>query len=224
MLCVSIMAKNNEDARQKMAKARPYADLYELRLDAFREFDLPDLVRESQRPLIVTYRSKKEGGLGGAPYKIRLQYLREAISWGVEYVDLEYSLPLEYKASLLASRGQSKIIISKHFRNATPPRANLKQWFHKLVSTGADVVKIVTKASQPSDNLKVLELIPLAQQMGVPIIAFCMGELGKISRIASVLMGGLLTFASIDETGVSTLGQIPAPQMKKVLDLLRVQS
>lgn len=220
MLCVSIMARNNEEARQKMARAAPYADLYELRLDAFREFDLADLVMNSPKPLIVTYRSKKEGGLGNAPYKIRLRYLEEAASLGVEYVDLEYSLPIEYRAPLLNSPRQSKIIISKHFRNRTPRPTDLRTWLEKLISTGADVVKLVTTATEPLDNIRVLELIPLAGQLGVPIIAFCMGEHGKISRIASVLMGGLLTFACIHEADISAPGQIAAANMKKIFEIL----
>jgi len=220
MLCVSIMARNNEEARQKMAKAAPYADLYELRLDAFWEFDLAELVTNSPRPLIVTYRSKKEGGLGNAPYKIRLRCLEQAVSLGVEYVDLEYSLPLEYKAPLLNNRRNSKIIISKHLRNRTPRQADLKRWMQKLISTGADVVKLVTKANEPLDNLRVLELIPFAQQLGVPIITFCMGEHGKISRIATILMGGLLTFACLDEADISAPGQIAAAQMKTILEIL----
>ena len=221
MLCVSIMAKNNEEAVEKMAEAAAYADLYELRLDFFMEFDLAKLVAASPRPLIVTYRSKKEGGLGRAPYKIRLRYLHQAVSLGVEYVDLEYSLPLEYRAPLLSSRGKSKIIISKHFCNHTPRRADLKRWLHKLVSTGADVAKLVTKANDPLDNLRVLELMPLAHQLGVPIIAFCMGEYGKISRIASVLMGGLLTFACLNEKETSAPGQIAIKDMKTIFKILK---
>jgi len=214
------MAKNNKEARQKMAKAAPYADLYELRLDAFREFDLAELVTYSPKPLIVTYRSKKEGGLGSAPYNIRLHYLKEAVSLGVEYVDIEYPLPLEHRAPLLGNRGQSKIIISKHLRNRTPRQADLKRWMHKLISTGADVVKLVTRANEPLDNIRVLELIPFAHQLGVPIIAFCMGEHGKISRIASILMGGLLTFACLDEADISAPGQIAAPHMKTIFEIL----
>lgn len=220
MLCVSIMAKDNEDALRKMAKAAPYADLYELRLDAFKEFDLPLLVNAATKPLLITYRSKKEGGLGTAPYRIRLQYLTEAISLGVEYVDLEYSIPLEYRAPLLNNRGHSKIIMSKHLRNATPRPATLRQWLQKLVATGADIIKIVTKANEPSDNLRVLKLIPLAGQLGVPIIAFCMGEMGKISRLACIIMGGLMTFASVDENTVSAPGQISAAHMTRMLEIL----
>ena len=88
------------------------------------------------------------------------------------------------------------------------------------MATGADIIKIVTKANEPSDNLRVLKLIPLAGQLGVPIIAFCMGEMGKISRLACIIMGGLMTFASVDENTVSAPGQISAAHMTRMLEIL----
>ena len=92
--------------------------------------------------------------------------------------------------------------------------------FKNMVATGADIVKIVTRARAWEDNLRILELIPKARAMGVGIIAFCMGPLGRISRIACSLMGGYMTFASLEKGQESASGQIPAPDMKKILEML----
>ena len=77
---------------------------------------------------------------------------------------------------------------------------------------------IVTRAQSPEDNLRVLGLIPQARKMDVKIIAFCMGPMGRISRIASLLFGGYLTFASLEEGEESAEGQIPVTEMKKMLE------
>ncbi len=90
-----------------------------------------------------------------------------------------------------------------------------------MVATGADVVKIVTLAREPDDNLRVLNLIPLAKKMGVEVIAFCMGAKGQISRIASLLLGGYLAFASLEADQESAAGQIPVGEMRKILEILK---
>jgi 3-dehydroquinate dehydratase/shikimate dehydrogenase len=71
-----------------------------------------------------------------------------------------------------------------------------------------------------ADNFRVLELIPKAQEREINIIAFCMGRFGRISRIFSHLMGGYLTFASLEGGEESAAGQIPVAEMKKILDML----
>ena len=92
--------------------------------------------------------------------------------------------------------------------------------FKELAATGADIVKIVTRARVPGDNIRVLGLIPIAQKIGIRIITFCMGPIGKISRIASPLFGGYLTFASLEKGEESADGQIPVTEMKKILEIL----
>ena len=66
-----------------------------------------------------------------------------------------------------------------------------------------------------------LELIPVAHDRGIKIIAFCMGPVGRISRIVSHLMGTYLTFASLEGGEESAEGQIPIKQMKEIVDILK---
>jgi 3-dehydroquinate dehydratase type I len=88
-------------------------------------------------------------------------------------------------------------------------------------SEGAEVVKMVTLAKTPLDNLQTLALIPEARKLGVELITFCMGSLGRLSRVASILLGGYLTFASLEPGETSAAGQIPIKEMKKILKGLR---
>ena len=82
------------------------------------------------------------------------------------------------------------------------------------------MVKIVTLATDWEDNLRILELIPRARDLGIEIIAFCMGPLGRVSRVFSLFMGGQMTFASLEKGEESASGQIPALDMKKILEAL----
>ncbi len=220
MICIPIMAKNTDGAIKKMAKAEPLADMVEIRLDLMEEFDLKKLIRSATKPVLVTYRSKREGGRGSAGYRTRMRHLSDAMGAGADYVDVEFKTPLEHRQRIFQNRGSSKIVVSLHLRNTTPSREKLEGVFKNMTATGADVVKIVTHARSREDNLRLLELIPRAQAIGTEIIAFCMGPLGKISRIASPLMGGYMTFASLEKGEESASGQIPAPDMKKILEML----
>jgi 3-dehydroquinate dehydratase len=50
-----------------------------------------------------------------------------------------------------------------------------------------------------------------------------MGEKGRISRIASPLLGGYLTFASLDQGEESADGQIPIKKMREMMERLKTE-
>ncbi len=77
-------------------------------------------------------------------------------------------------------------------------------------------MKIVTMAREWDDNLRTLELVSRASKEGSGIISFCMGPLGRMSRVFSVLMGACMTFASLEEGQESASGQIPIDKMKQI--------
>ncbi len=220
MICIPIMAWDTSDAIRKMAEASIFGDLMEVRLDVMEAFDLDKIMTAASKPVIMTYRSKKEGGAGGAPYGERVDYLREAARLGADFVDVEYALSPEHRRPLFAERGSARLILSKHFTNGTPSKKTLTNLFIKMADTGADVVKIVTHARTPADNLTVLGLIPLAEKMGVEIVALCMGPLGRISRVACPLLGGAFTFASLTRGQESASGQMTVKEIEMILEVL----
>jgi len=118
---------------------------------------------------------------------------------------------------ILASKKNSKVIVSSHFPEGTPSSQKLNRVFQESISLAGDVVKIVTLAREWEDNLRVLELIPAAQKQGIKIIAFSMGARGRISRLLSHLMGGYLTFTSLGLGQESAPGQIPVQEMKALI-------
>lgn len=214
------MAKDTDGALKKMAKANTLADIIELRLDVMEKFDLKEIIESATNPILVTYRSKREGGEGSADYGTRVHYLSDAMEAGADYVDVEFSIPLEWRQRVFQIKGPCGLVVSCHLLTGTPHRERLEGILKNMAATGADIVKIVTWARAWEDNFRVLELIPKAQAMGIGIIAFCMGPLGRISRIACPLMGGYMTFASLEKGQESASGQIPAPDMKKILEML----
>ena len=220
MICISIMARNTSDALRKMTLASKFGNLMEIRLDVMESFDLDEIIRAASKPVIITYRSEEEGGMGRASYGVRVVYLKEAVRLGADYVDVEYAIPSEHRRLLFEKRGTAKLILSKHFRNGTPSKEKLEDLLRRMAATGADMVKIVTHARTRADNLTVLGLILLAEKMGIGMIALCMGPLGRISRVACPLLGGAFTFASLEKGQESASGQVPATEMKMMLEAL----
>jgi 3-dehydroquinate dehydratase type I len=220
MICIPITAKNTQEALEKIAGANALADILEIRLDMMETFDLHQMIQAASKPALVTYRSIREGGKGSADDKTHASYLLSALEEGAELVDVEWSLPERWRKKIFRARGKSSIIVSTHVPDSTPPKETLEEIFEELAATGADIIKIVTHAESMMDNLRVLDLIPKAQERGIKIIAFCMGRFGRISRIFSHLMGGYLTFASLEGGEESAAGQIPVEEMKRILDML----
>ncbi|NIR17330.1 MAG: type I 3-dehydroquinate dehydratase, partial [Desulfobacterales bacterium] len=205
---------------ERIARANAVADMLEIRLDMMETFDLREMIQSASKPALVTYRSIREGGKGTADHKTHASYLLAALEEGAEFVDVERRLPEKWREKIFRARGKSSIVVSTHVPESTPPKETLEEIFEELAATGADIIKTVTHAESMMDNLRVLDLIPKAQERGIKIIAFCMGRFGRISRIFSHLMGGYLTFASLEEGEESAAGQIPVEEMKRILDML----
>jgi 3-dehydroquinate dehydratase type I len=221
MICVPIVAKNTEEALHRIAKANMLADILEIRLDMMDRFDLQKMIQSTSKPVLATYRSIREGGQGTADHETHVSYLLSAIEGGAKLVDVERSLPRKWRERIFRGRGKSNIIISTHILDQTPSREALEEILKKMSATGADIIKIVTHAKSMRDNLRVLDLIPQAHEEGIQIIAFCMGPLGRISRIFSHLMGAYMTFASLERGQESADGQLAVVDMKRILDMFK---
>ena len=104
---------------------------------------------------------------------------------------------------------------------ARPDAARLEAVLEEMLASEADIVKLVALAREPADNLRMLSLIPRAKAQGKEIIAFCMGPLGKWSRIAAPLLGSWLTFAPFSKKGASAPGQLTVNDLKRVWKTLR---
>ncbi len=218
MFCIPIIAKDTEEAIKKMAVASPLADIIEVRLDVMESFEFRPIITSSVKPLLATYRSKNQGGRGTDDSDMAADYLISAIDAGADLVDVELSMDKGGRQRVINAKGKSKIIISTHVNDKTPSGEGLKTIYDKAITVGGDIIKIVALAERWEDNLRVLELIPEARDEGIEIIAFCTGPLGRMSRIFSVLMGGYMTFASLDTGEESADGQMPITEMRRLVE------
>ncbi len=214
MICVPIVGPSMSKAVEQITLASAIADILELRLDLIGAPDLNLLLDSATLPVIVTNRSKHDGGQFKSTEEDRLQSLRNALKAGADYVDIEVSTPREYLQPFLEEGDSSKIILSYHDFSHTPEDFN--PIYETMCEMPGDIIKIVTYARDLSDNLKMFELLKRARQEKQKLIGLCMGDLGEISRILSPLFGGFLTFGSLESGQESAPGQIPATTLKDI--------
>jgi 3-dehydroquinate dehydratase type I len=210
-------------ARGKYQRAARKGLWTEIRLDYLEEPapDLQRLFRSLPGPVIATNRLAAEGGRWQGDEADRLALLSQALDLGVTCLDLELVADAGFRREMWARRGPTKLILSWHDLAGTPETARLEAVLDQMLAAESDIVKLVALAREPADNLRVLGLIPRAQAQGKDIIAFCMGPLGKWSRVAAPLLGSWLTFAPFSKTGASAPGQLTVNDLKRVWKTLK---
>ncbi|SFH70993.1 shikimate dehydrogenase [Planctomicrobium piriforme] len=208
MICVTLgRTRHKMMLAEHIALAQRGAELVELRVDWIaRTPRLGELLKNRPTPTIVTCRRPDDGGRFGGQEDQRQTLLREAIAAGVEYVDLEEDL-----ATSVRRYGKTKRIVSYHNFNETPD--NLEEIHARLAKLDADIVKVVTMANSPVDNVRVLQLVKNAK---IPTVGFCMGEYGVVSRILCGKFGAPFTYCTFSKERVMAPGQLPFDEMKKL--------
>jgi len=222
VICIPIAAAGTAEAIEKMASARPLADLIELRIDRIPDADLTQLLASRATPVIVTNRSRQEGGGFAGTEAERVALLVEAVRLGADYVDIEAAADPALKAELMAALagGRTQLICSWHDFSGTPSAGFLEAKLAECMAEAPAIVKIVTHADAAADCLRVLELIPRALEKGQAITAFCMGRAGRISRIAAPLLGSAVDYASLDKGEASAPGQLTIDEFRDIARIL----
>lgn len=197
------------------------ADLVELRMDSLENRENWQSILKDGLPLIVTHRPKREGGAFSGSEKLRVDLILEAIESQVPCVDIEFSTPraLRDEAVATAKREGVSVLISWHDFSTTPGIGVLNKMAREMARAGGDLIKVVTTARDPSDSIRVLDfLVNIQDKIPVPVVAFAMGEAGRITRIANLILGSPFTYASVRRP--TAPGQFDVAEIKLLLQKL----
>lgn len=195
--------------------------LIEIRLD-YDKINLREIIKEMmdlKDRLIITIRGKKEGGYYLGDEADRLEdYLNIIRVLKPGFIDIEFYTEIFEIVAKEAHKKSIKVIGSYHNFRETPSIEKLENIYVGMARTKlVDIIKIVTYAKYYSDNLKILNL--LKEHSGDrPLIAFCMGSKGKISRVITPFFGSWLTYAPLDNDKTAP-GQIPVSNLCKIMEV-----
>ncbi|ESK85468.1 pentafunctional arom polypeptide [Moniliophthora roreri MCA 2997] len=218
-------------------------DALELRVDLLRSprdveiagYHIPDssyvadqvaaLRRVSPLPIVFTVRTASQGGAfpDNAPDKV-FELLELALILGVEYIDVEVSLPEEKIKALISRKGASQIIASWHDWSGNMKWDGAEvQVKYDLADSLGDIVKIVGKANSLQDNFELQRFVTKMNRRpnAKPFLAINMGTEGQMTRILNTTLTpvthpllpnraapGQLSFAEIQQA-LHLLGQKP---------------
>ena len=207
MICVSIQNKDLETIFDLLEER--YVEMAEIRLDRCPQLgqeEIEELFSNSDVPLIATCRISDAMPAAEAEAK-----LITAIKAGAAYVDLELEAPamMSKRIRREARECGTVLIRSYHDFEGTDSRTALEALVEKCQHLGAEIAKIVTTARMPEDARKVLSLYD--RFAPETLVAFCMGEEGRQSRLDCLKKGAPFSYAAFDEAAAP--GQWPAEEM-----------
>lgn len=195
------------------------SDLVEVRVDFLQDVNvkqLRDAVKGALDKIVLTCRSRTEGGKFRDTEATRINLLHRLIELSPRFIDLELST-LSQNSDLtpkLELHGVD-VIVSSHNLRATPPATRLRE-IYKRASRFPGIIKIVTAARALEDNTRILSLYD--EPGNHRLVAFCLGFKGIVSRVVSCLRGAPMAYASLN--GFPTApGQ---PTIAEIRDILRV--
>jgi len=137
--------------------------------------------------------------------------LNLALDHGCKYIDIDIEVPEKWRTPLVekAKLLDRLVILSYHNFEETPETEKLKEILQSMFINGAHIAKIACMAKSDSDCSRITRLYFEHQNL----VAFCMGENGKATRLTAPFMGAPFTYASIKGKETAP-GQVDYEEMK----------
>ena len=219
--CVTLAEPSPAKLRSLLKKALRRSDYAELRLDFMKPRMVPfalNLVKSDLKRCICTLRPKSEGGKFSSSEKNRISILKLVAEYNPYLLDVEYNTIRKNKVlHQYLKRSKTDLLVSWHDFEKTPNTASLKKITNEMFKFSKNI-KIVTTARSISDSAKVLSLYKGVPKNG-SLVAFSMGDYGRMSRILCTQIGSPYTYVSLGKPIAP--GQFSLDEVKSIFKLTR---
>ncbi len=192
-------------------------DIVELRIDMFEDISISGIEETCKKarnkfklPIIVTVRSRHEGGIKDIDNDTRLEIFRKTTDFA-DAADIELSSEIAAEVVSMSRKAGNNAIVSYHNFHSTPPVNELSDILNDAISIGADITKVAVMPETAGDLRIITQFTLNHWDKGVVTIA--MGRTGMLSRAYLPMIGSLFTFASLKTT--SAPGQPSVGELKK---------
>jgi len=210
MICTCIQHKNLEEIFEILRTV----EMAEIRLDrcTLDDEEIEALFSSSDVPLVATCRIEESPDT-----ETVLRKLSIAARAGATIIDLEMDAPagIGKKMRRICLDCGSSFMRSFHDFCGTPSEERLQEILCDCRRFGGDYVKIAVTANGEDDWTAVKRLYDNAPEGS--LVAFCMGEAGKGSRLECLKMGAPFTYAALSKEDAAAPGQWLCKQMAKAL-------
>lgn len=228
-ICVPVVETTTEKIIQQIQELQN-CDLIELRIDFYENIHdlkqvhelLLQVRQQTNLPLLLTYRSLKEGGhiqLSDQEYLSLVQTACQSGCIDIVDIELESGNMLVYQLVEIAHQNHVKVLMSYHDFEKTPAVLEIKERLEKMEIMGADICKIAVMPFSYKDVIQLLNTtMEMSQRLTRPLVTMSMGKIGKITRIVGELVGSSITFASVGQS--SAPGQLTLEDMQTLLEVI----
>ncbi len=216
---VSLVPEAAADPMAALEAPPSGATIVELRIDRFPGIDMRAAVAACPLPVLVTLRSRSEGGEGPDDAVERAVMLATARDAGAAMLDLEVARDSELVSVL--GLDPERVVLSWHDPNGTPP--DLPVIVERLLSSPARWVKVVPTAARLDDLRSLLDLHKRfngGRRRHRRLLAFAMGTPGLASRYLAPLLGPSVGYAAWSEDAPAAPGQLTIGQTEAVISHL----
>ncbi|MEX2784615.1 type I 3-dehydroquinate dehydratase [Streptococcus sp. H49] len=207
-------------------------DLVEWRIDWYDKVTQPGAVSALSKkvkealakPLLVTFRTKKEGGELELPEADYFAIYHDLLENGAaDLLDLELFTDEDKVAETIAFAHEKgvKIVMCNHDFFATPSQTEIVSRLKAMDRKGGDICKIAVMPQTDEDVLTLLAATAEAKKtIAKPLITMSMGALGMVSRVSGEVFGSAATFGAAKQA--SAPGQVPVGRLREILDTLKL--
>ncbi len=236
VICLPIVGRGMNDVINQAGDVTAAAEnipayMVEWRIDHFTEvFDNEALRKAGEAlrkelgdvPLLVTFRSKAEGGECDITQDKYKELCFDIIKSGIaDMIDVELFLAENFTDEIItAARAAGvKVIMSNHDFERTPPTEEIIQRLTVMEEKGADICKIAVMPKGKTDVARLLyATAAVYEKSNVPLVTMSMGGTGLISRLSGEAFGSAITFGCALKA--SAPGQISADRLYRALEIV----
>jgi len=214
--CVTLAESSPIKLNKLLQSTLKRSDYIEIRFDFMKPNKIPlalNLIKKHLPRCICTLRPRSEGGKFSSSEKNRISILKLISEYDPYLLDVEYNTIRKNKALQQYLR-KTNLLISWHDFTKTPNISFLKSMRKKMARFSKNI-KIVTTSKSMKDTLGILSLYKF--QSNTNLIAFAMGDYGRMSRILCTQLGSPYTYVSLGKPIAP--GQFSLDEIKSIFEL-----
>ncbi len=196
--CASVAEKTPKKLKQTITKALKKSDYAEIRFDFLNPNAVPEalhLIGKDLKMCIGTLRPIREGGKFSGNEKNRISIIKLIAEYNPFLLDIEFNTLRKNKMlQRYLKSTRTDILVSWHSFKHTPNISVMQKKLSEMKKFSKNI-KMVTMAKTISDGSRILSLYKNSK--GVKLIAFSMGNFGRMSRLLCLLLGSPYTYVSL---------------------------
>ncbi len=196
--CVSVAESSPIKLKKILKIALKKSEFVEIRFDFLKSEQIPltlNMIKRDLNKAVCTLRPKTEGGMFEGSEKERIAILKLIAEYNPFLLDVEYNTISKNKDLVKYLKlTKTNLLISWHDFKKTPSFSDLKSRMRRMTKFSTRI-KIVTTAKSVDDSTRTLRLYK--NRGKTSLIAFSMGDAGRISRVLCLDLGSPYTYVSL---------------------------